>query len=67
MPTGATCSISRRGHAIVYMGEHYVFDVFLGWIYAIIVYFGVLWVRRRWAARRGGDESGEPAVAEGAA
>lgn len=37
---------------LVYGGEHYVFDVLLGWSYAIAVYFGVLWVRRRIAARR---------------
>ena len=32
---------------LVYGGEHYVFDVFLGWIYAVAVYFGVRWVRAK--------------------
>ena len=39
--------------ALIYGGEHYVFDVLLGWGYAAVVYFGVRWVRARWAARRG--------------
>ena len=40
---------------LVYGGEHYVFDVLLGWIYAVAVYFGVRWARRPAAAseRRG--------------
>ena len=44
------------GFALVYMAEHYVIDVLLGWLYAAVVYFvGNLvadaWIRRR-AARR---------------
>jgi len=37
---------------LVYGGEHYVFDVLLGWIYAVAVYFGVIWARARWSERR---------------
>lgn len=37
---------------LVYGGEHYVFDVLLGWVYALAVYFGVRRARARWSARR---------------
>ena len=40
--------------ALIYGGEHYVFDVLAGWGYAAAVYFGVRWARAKWAARRGG-------------
>lgn len=49
---------------LVYGGEHYVFDVLLGWIYALGVFFGVRWVRAKWASRRAGNR--EPAAAEAA-
>ena len=51
---------------LVYGGEHYVFDVVLGWMYAAAVYFGVRWVRAKWASRsrpgggRADDELGLP-------
>ena len=38
--------------ALVYTGEHYVFDIFLGWLYAVVVYFVGTWVADRWALRR---------------
>ncbi len=38
--------------ALVYTGEHFVFDIILGWIYAIVVYFGGSWVADRWAERK---------------
>ena len=37
---------------LVYGGEHYVFDVLLGWIYAVAVFFGVRWVRAKLGGRR---------------
>lgn len=37
------------GFALVYDGEHYVWDVLLGIVYAVIVHFGV----NRWEATRG--------------
>ena len=37
------------GFTLVYTGEHYVFDVVLGWVYAVGVYAGVLAVER-WRA-----------------
>jgi hypothetical protein len=49
--------------ALVYGGEHYVFDVLVGWGYAAAVYFGVRWVRARWAARRGDAAATAPATA----
>ena len=41
--------------ALVYTGEHYVFDIFLGWIYAVVVYFVATWAMdaiSRWRAAR---------------
>jgi hypothetical protein len=38
--------------ALVYMGEHYVFDIFLGWGYAVAVYFIGMRVADAWARRR---------------
>lgn len=38
--------------ALVYSGEHYVVDVLLGWIYAVIVWYGVRWAFTRWSDRR---------------
>ena len=42
--------------ALVYTGEHYVFDIFLGWVYAVVVYFVATWAMdaiSRWRAARG--------------
>jgi voltage-gated potassium channel Kch len=36
---------------VVYMGEHYVFDVTLGIIYAVVAFFGVKLLWRRWKQR----------------
>ena len=36
---------------LVYTGEHYVFDVLIGWIYAIAVYLGVGRLRAAWTRR----------------
>jgi membrane-associated phospholipid phosphatase len=38
--------------SLVYAGEHYVFDIFLGWLYAIVVYFVGIWAMDAWARRR---------------
>jgi membrane-associated phospholipid phosphatase len=40
------------GVALVYMGEHYAFDVLLGWLYAVIVYVVGSRLWDRWALRR---------------
>jgi membrane-associated phospholipid phosphatase len=45
---------------LVYTGEHYVADVLLGWIYAVVVYFAVRRVRA-WLAARREDEAPEAA------
>ncbi len=37
---------------LVYAGEHYVFDIVLGWIYAIVTYQVVRRIRAAWASRR---------------
>jgi hypothetical protein len=37
---------------LVYGGEHYFFDVLLGWAYAVSVFLSVRWMRARWGERR---------------
>ena len=37
--------------ALVYTGEHYVVDIFLGWIYAVAAYVVGLWIAAAWARR----------------
>ena len=40
---------------LVYTGEHYVFDIVLGWIYALVTYLGVRAARAAWASWRRPD------------
>lgn len=55
------------GLALVYAGEHYVFDVLMGWAYAWGVWRIVAVLVERWRAReRGGDRHGSDAAADGA-
>jgi membrane-associated phospholipid phosphatase len=48
---------------LVYAGEHYVFDIVTGWIYAFGVVFGTRYMRRRRDARRASKPPSEPATA----
>ena len=41
------------GFSLVYLGEHYVSDVLLGWLYATVVYFVGSWAFDRYKAWRG--------------
>ena len=38
--------------SLVYLGEHYVFDIFLGWLYAVVVYVAAMWAMDEWSRRR---------------
>lgn len=38
--------------SLVYTGEHYVIDILLGWLYAVVVYFVGTWLMDRWVAHR---------------
>jgi hypothetical protein len=49
---------------LVYSGEHYVFDIVTGWIYAGVVYFGVAYIRRRRARGASMSSSMPPVPAE---
>jgi hypothetical protein len=40
------------GFTLVYTGEHYVFDILLGWLYATVVFVVVNLVADAWARRR---------------
>ena len=44
--------VAAMSFALVYAGEHYVFDIVLGWIYAITTYLVVRKVRSTWTAWR---------------
>jgi len=59
--------VLAMGWTLVYGGEHYVFDVLLGWIYAIAVYFGIRWVRAKWGERRNRARASAPATEGGIA
>jgi hypothetical protein len=51
--------------ALVYMGEHYVFDIFLGWVYAVVVYAIGVRVAAAWGRRQAArDAPVAPAPAE---
>jgi len=70
--------VPAMAFALVYTGEHFVFDIIVGWIYAVVVYFGGSWVadrlgenrQRRKAERAGATvdlidlDEGEPVPAE---
>jgi membrane-associated phospholipid phosphatase len=49
------------GLTLVYTGEHYVFDVVLGWVYAVGVYALVLAYERVRAGRGRQPEAGPAA------
>jgi len=44
--------VPAMAFSLVYTGEHFVFDIIVGWIYAVVVYFGGSWVADRWSERR---------------
>jgi membrane-associated phospholipid phosphatase len=46
------------GLSLIYLGEHYLIDILLGWIYAAVAVFAVNWGFERWGERRGGAEGG---------
>jgi PAP2 superfamily len=50
---------------LVYSGEHYVFDIVTGWIYAGGVVFGTRYIRRRRDARKAAKVQPEPTAAPG--
>lgn len=51
------------GFSLVYTGEHYVVDILLGWLYAVVVYFVGTWLMDRWAQRRAARRVDAPAPA----
>ena len=64
-PARAICLLYAfaMSFTLVYTGEHYVFDVALGWLYAIVVFVLVRAVRRMWSTWRSG-QVGVPPTAE---
>ena len=51
------------GFTLVYTGEHYIFDVALGWVYAVAVYSAVMaFERRRESGRERAEEPGAAAA-----
>jgi membrane-associated phospholipid phosphatase len=52
------------GFSLVFGAEHYVVDILLGWLYALLVHLGCLWLDRWHERRRGPSRAAvEPAVA----
>jgi uncharacterized membrane protein len=37
---------------LVYTGEHYVIDILIGWIYAIVIYAAYSYAERAWERRK---------------
>jgi hypothetical protein len=50
--------VVAMGFVLVYSGEHYVFDILLGWAYAAGTMLAVGWVARRRGLRAGEDRLG---------
>jgi membrane-associated phospholipid phosphatase len=48
----STAYVIAMGFTLVYVGEHYVVDLVIGWAYAVVVYVVLERVRMRVAARR---------------
>ena len=40
------------GLSLIYLGEHYLIDVLLGWVYAAVAIYAVNWGAERLAERR---------------
>ena len=40
------------GLSLIYLGEHYLIDILLGWVYAAVAVYLVDWGLERWAQRR---------------
>jgi membrane-associated phospholipid phosphatase len=51
------------GFTLVYAAEHYVGDVLLGWLYAVVVYFVGSWALDKWEARRAARKASPPLTA----
>jgi membrane-associated phospholipid phosphatase len=49
---------------LVYSGEHYVFDIVLGWLYAVAVAAGAALIRRRRRLRRSSPTADVPTITE---
>ena len=48
------------GLTLVYSGEHYIIDVFVGWLYVAVTFFAVSLAERWWARRAAKSRSDEP-------
>jgi PAP2 superfamily len=44
--------VLAMGFTLVYTGEHYVVDILLGWLYAVVAYTGGMRIADWWALRR---------------
>src|SRR4051794_3406215 len=51
------------GLSLIYLGEHYLIDILLGWVYAGITIYLVNWGFERWARRPGKQVEAERPVA----
>src|SRR4029077_21282395 len=51
------------GRSLIYLGEHYLIDILLGWAYAAATILLVNWGAERWAKRRAGRTASMPSPA----
>ena len=50
------------GLSLVYLGEHYLIDILLGWVYAAVAVYAVNWGFARWGRRTADLGAGEQAT-----
>jgi len=55
--------VPLMGLTLVYTGEHYAIDIFIGWAYAIATFAAVVWAERWWTRRKARRGAAEPATA----
>jgi membrane-associated phospholipid phosphatase len=51
------------GLSLIYLGEHYLIDILLGWTYAAATILLVNWGAQRWAERRAKRTRSMPSLA----
>jgi membrane-associated phospholipid phosphatase len=50
------------GLSLIYLGEHYLIDILLGWVYAAVAVYAVNWGFERWGRRAKASEAEAPAA-----
>jgi membrane-associated phospholipid phosphatase len=48
------------GLSLIYLGEHYLIDILLGWVYAAVTIYLVNWGFERWGKRAEAAQAEKP-------